>query len=190
MRDGSGLALTSTLGLALFSVMRPSGSPARLHGQTPTRRLRKKAQDEFNSGICVDLDDPYLYHVAPVEQIKSISREGLQPDRVEPGFVGFQSWSRGKIFLAGGDGAASSWADILQGSQRRKWRSALWVKLRVSLDSLAYKMIRLDMASELPCSFFVTRPIKPEHLEAQLGETWVTLTPAVADQIIRATPTA
>ncbi len=190
MRDGSGLALTSVLGLALLSVMKPSGSPVRLHGQTSTRELRKMARDELDSGFCGDADDPYLYHIAPVEQIESISREGLQPDRVEPGFVGFQSWSRGKIFLAGGDDAASQWVDILQSSQKRRWRSAFWVKLRVSLDSLAYKMIRLDTASELPCSFFVTRPIKPEHLEVHLDEAWVTLTPAVAGHIIRTVPTA
>lgn len=161
------------------------GSLARFERNDPSvRQLRRRAQADLDSGFCGDADDPYLYHVAPVDVLEDIAAEGLRPDATPPGFIGFQSWSKGKVFLSAGVDAMEEWRRILKQSQKRSWSSIGWVPIRIDLSSLAYKMIRSDWRSEVPCSFFVTRPIIPSHLQVQdSGGSWVTLTPEVATLI-------
>lgn len=180
--------MSAALAIGLVGLLALSGSArgslVRLAGDHSVRQLRRRAQADLDSGFCGDADDPYLYHVAPVDVLEDIAVDGLRPDATPPGFIGFQSWSKGKVFLSAGMDAMEDWRRILKQSQKRSWSSVGWVPIRIDLSSLAYKMIRSDWRSEVPCSFFVTRPIIPSHLQVQdSGGSWVTLTPEVATLI-------
>ena len=179
------IALTAVAGLAAASLIRKTRQTGNAnHGKPSIRELRRRAQADLDSGFCGDSEDYYIYHVAPIEKLHSISVGGLRPNETEPGFVGFQAWSRGKVFLSGGKDAMNIWMDTLKSSQRRNWTSRRWIPIRIKLDSLAYKMIRSDYMSEFPCSFFVTRAIEPKHLEVQDGTgSWVDLTPEIVHAI-------
>lgn len=178
--DESDLAIV-WLSLPIELSNRVAGSSSR---EPSVRELRHRAQADLDSGFCGDADDPFLYHVAPIELLTRIAAEGLRPDAHDPGFIGFQSWSKGKVFVSAGLDSMRDWKRILENSSKRSWSSSAWIPIRISLSSLAYRMIRSDWRAEIPCSFFLTRPISPLHLQVEIvGGSWVPLTVETASSI-------
>jgi len=166
---------------------RPRGSrgtlprPGKRASDAVMSRLgRARAREVLAEGGCDAWDPEYqearFYHVAPVESLPAIRARGLRPDQREPGFVGFQEWSKGRVFLSAGEDARSYWERVMHDSTRRTWTSAEWVTLRIRAGSPAYTKVQHDWKAEHPCSFYVESTIPPKDLEIQdAAGTWVSL---------------
>jgi len=173
--NGRDLTLGALAGLAVAGFVAQRRGSLALSG-------RARAREVLESGTCDTWDPAYaearFYHVAPVESLPAIRLRGLRPDQKEPGFVGFQEWSKGRVFLSAGEDARAYWERALRDSTKRKWTSAEWVTLRVRTGSPTYKKVQHDWRAEHECSFYVEATIPPRDLEIQDATgSWVLLAP-------------
>jgi len=147
---------------------------ARALGDPSPHTLKARARDWLESGLCGPHGE--VYHLTALESVPSIQAQGLTPNAREPGFQGFESWSKGKVFFTAGCDLGV-WLYTLKNARGRWWTTKAWVVLRVKPGAPVYRQLQHDWESENECSFFTTRRVPASDLELCLpnkaGYAWI-----------------
>ena len=182
MERGAWLALASLASLVVGTQVRG----ALALGEPSERELKARARDWLESGLCGSGE---VYHVTSLENLPFIQKEGLVPDAREPGFDGFEAWSKGKVFFTGGPDLPW-WLHVMQHSQRRAQKEGPWIVLRLKVGATTYRKLQHDWVSEHECSFFTPQKVPVKDLElcmpSRSGYGWKRLDTASLAQLRKA----
>ena len=143
---------------------------------TPARRRNPDYHDDAARGQASVCEGPF-FHATSYEAVAGIAAEGLVPRRGGGVFShgGYGEHSQGKVFLAKGRDAALNWfgkvEDMLEysaGDYDEEPDNRVPVLLRIDEDLLLDEFdVFLDPVGnrDVPCSFFVIKPIPVEYIE-------------------------